>query len=172
MTTTRRYVGGVGHTDASPRPLTATSFRDFVISWLNAPVTCALTRAAYHALPPAKQKAAKSTSYFCAANFGGDGTRKIANVTSLSLLVLDVDDPAAARHLLDTPLDDVLPFNHVLWTTLTSTEEAPRVRLVVDAEPLTPALYLPLIHIRRCRRTTPCRTRRSPYHQKKNKTIN
>lgn len=141
MTTTRRYVGGTGYTDAHPKPLAVQSFQAFVLNWLSAPITCSLTREQYFALTAAQQKVVKSTGYFCSCTLGGDGSRKLVNLLANHLLVLDVDDADAAAHLLASPLDDLLPWNHAMWRTLTSTPEAPRLRLVVDTEPLTKEQY-------------------------------
>lgn len=135
----RRYVGGKNFTDATPQPLPVTTFTAFVNEWLSAPVILPLARADYFAMSDKDQKAAKNTEYFCAGFFAGDGRRNLANVRKLTLLVLDVDDADAARHLLT--VHDTIPWNFCLWHTLTSTPEAPRVRLVVDAGDMTRSVY-------------------------------
>lgn len=132
---------GTGAKDALPKPAQMSSFAEFVNTYLMSPVVCHLTREDYHGLTDEQRKEAKNTSYFCASTFGGNGRRRVANVTNCRLVVLDVDDAPAARALLEAPLEELLPYNFALWTTLTSTPAAPRVRLVVEAAPLSADEY-------------------------------
>jgi hypothetical protein len=117
------------------------TFGEFVNTYLASPVVCHMTADEYGDLSPSAQKEVKNTSYFTAGTFTGDGRRKVANVEACSMVVLDVDDAASARALLEAPLEDLLPWNFALWTTLTSTPAAPRVRLVVESIPLSVAEY-------------------------------
>lgn len=135
------YLAGQNVSDALPKPLPQTNFRDFVTQWLAAPVVCHLTAKEYAAASKKGQQAAKNTSYFCSCSLKGDGRRRTYNVEYCGLLTLDVDDPDDARRVLAADLDTLLPWNHCLWRTLTSTEENPRVRLIVDTEALTVEQY-------------------------------
>lgn len=134
-------VTGTGPRDANPQPLGVSTFGEFVATYLQVPVVCHLDSDAYAALPDPQKREAKATGYFCAAIFGGDGRRNNTNVTHCSMVVLDVDEAEHARTLLDAPLEDILPWNFALWTTLTSTPAAPRVRLVVESIPLSGGEY-------------------------------
>ena len=116
---------GTGAKDALPKPAQMSSFAEFVNTYLMSPVVCHLTREDYHGLTDEQRKEAKNTSYFCASTFGGNGRRRVANVTNCRLVVLDVDDATAAQALLEAPLEELLPYNFALWTTLTSTAAAP-----------------------------------------------
>lgn len=137
-----RLFGGTGYSDGTPHPLPFTTFGAWVAGWLAAPVVCHLESSAYHALSPGEQKEAKSTGYFCAGSFRPPHRRRLSDLERCHLLVLDVDDPESAAALLAAPLDDLLPgWNFALWTTLTSTPERPRVRLVVESVPLTGEEY-------------------------------
>ena len=132
---------GTGAKDATPTPTPFANWGDFVARWLNSPVVCHLESEVYRTLPQAKQREAKNTAYFCAARFGGDGRRRVSNVEVCTMVVLDVDDPMSARSLLEAPLEELVPWNFALWTTLTSTPASPRVRLVVESIPLSVAEY-------------------------------
>lgn len=132
---------GTGAKDGTPTPVPFSSFNDWVARWLSCPVVCHLDSETYRTLPQSKQREAKNTSYFCAARFGGDGRRRVSNVEVCTMVVLDVDDPMSARALLEAPLEELVPWNFALWTTLTSTPAAPRVRLVVESTPLSVAEY-------------------------------
>jgi hypothetical protein len=137
-----RLFGGTGYSDGTPHPLPFTTFGAWVAGWLSAPVVCHLESSAYHTLSPAEQKEVKSTAYFCAGSFRPPHRRRLSDLERCHLLVLDVDDPESAAALLAAPLDDLLPgWNFALWTTLTSTPERPRVRLVVESVPLTGEEY-------------------------------
>lgn len=113
------------------------------------PVRLPLTRKAFFALPdkdktaPNDQQRAKRVRYITPAEFRQTPSPRITErVVRCNLLALDVDDAEDARRLLAQRWDEVLgEYGHLVYHTLRSTKEAPRVRVLVSAEGIRPDKY-------------------------------
>lgn len=140
--TPRSYYGGPRATSNTVRKLNASSFKDLVANYLNAAHPLNLTRQAYHALSVDAQREAKNGPYICACEFTSD-TRCDANAGRLNLVCLDLDtddDGTTPEYLReihvapDLAVGQLDPFNVAIYETASSTPEAPRLRIVVDAD--------------------------------------
>lgn len=129
----------------------ATTFRDLVNRSIDNPLRLAITYAEYHQLKTReedmtlsteerakakKERArAKQVPYLVACTFPESPWqgRLFEHAKDCNLLFLDVDDrDDAARIIHDSSGLD--RFNHVIYRTITSTPEHPRVRVMVDAQ--------------------------------------
>lgn len=133
-----------GRSVSSPR-LTlaeATTFKDLVQHLIDMPVPLSITAASYHAMSPEEQKAAKLVSYMVPCTFPNsphEGRRK-EFAESCNLIFLDVDtakdgsSPAEPFVKKPSLLAERLPnFNFAAYKTISSTEQKPRLRIMVDA---------------------------------------
>lgn len=101
-----------------------------------------LTRAAFHTLPATERARLKRNDYVTAAVFQADGSRRTEFATHCNLVALDIDDAGQARQVLSQRWDDILTGHPlVIWHTVSSTEEAPRLRILVAAEDIPIARY-------------------------------
>jgi hypothetical protein len=136
------YYGGPRATTNQIRKLNATDFASLVANYLNAAHPLSITRAAYHALSEDDQKEAKNGPYICACSFREGSTRCDSAADRLNLVCLDLDNDGSDNlsyltdiHLApDLAIDQLHPFNAVIYETASSTPENPRLRIMVDAD--------------------------------------
>lgn len=140
---THKYFGGESRNLGEARILAAKSFRDFVGLLLAAPVVLPLTRAQYQNMSPSERSRAKRVKWFCPSAFPSSPAQRVTeNARGISLIVIDIDDPEHAKPLTASRLSASLqPFSWVVYRTASSTPDAPRLRVVVDAE-LRPEEYV------------------------------
>lgn len=126
----------------SVRQSPAQTFRDVVDSYIMSPVPLPLTQAEFHALSKAERSEVKKTlPYLVPCAFRQDPSpRDYASATTCNLLFLDIDqekdgvcpaapflkDPASLARML-------APYSFCAYKTVSSTPDAPRMRIVVAA---------------------------------------
>ena len=135
-----RYSGGIRVNDNSVCELNATTWPELVERVLNHPRQINITKEEFHALPAEQQKSVKSTSFMTAVSFlDYSGPRRDSNAYQLELAILDIDSGDLAKQIWSDPtvlsaqLGDL---NHVIYRTASHTDSNPRLRLVVDIEPM------------------------------------
>ena len=107
------------------------------------PVTLSLTREAYFALDGKARSLAKRVRYITPAAFNSSPCQRITeNAAHCNLIALDIDDATEAKRLLKQDWHECLgSLPHVVWHTISSTEESPRLRVLVAADHLPVARY-------------------------------
>lgn len=140
-----RYHGGDGASMGRVHRLSQASWRALVQEVLGHPVPVNVTRAQFWSLSPEEQKKRKRVHFITPATFRSSPCdRRTDQADGISLLALDIDDPAQARplvanlQLLATQLE---PLNYALYHTASSTPKAPKLRLLVPATGLTVRQY-------------------------------
>jgi hypothetical protein len=140
---TRRYYGGAKATTKAIRQLNATDFQSLVLNYFNVPVSIPVTRQQYQSMAPDEQFDLKNGPYIlCATMREGASERSDANAERMVMVMLDLDTPANgdSSHLRDLASDPksmlagLYPFNCLIHTTASSTDEHPRLRVLVDAD--------------------------------------
>jgi hypothetical protein len=126
----------------------AKSFDEFVAS-LASPSVVAVTREDYMAMPRGEQMKAKATRFFTAGRYrvpdGSEVALKAAAApVDFSMVCIDIDNPEEARNWLDSP-QERLPWAHYIYHSLSSTKEAPRIRVLVGTETLPLDQYLRMV---------------------------
>lgn len=164
--TNKRFFGGDPSRGLfkSVKPLPCQDFKEFFESQLFNPIRSQYTSAEFQAMSEEDRKKVKFVRYFTPSSFlEGDTSdeypKNNSNVKAVNLLCLDIDPekvkdketgkwvetgvyPAAA--LVDDPqgLWKMLGgLNFAFYTTVSHTPEAPRARLVIEADNLAPELY-------------------------------
>lgn len=123
-------------------PLTPTSFNGLFLAFYHSPIRIRPSRAELNAMCKKDRDAVKRQKFVCAGSLDSAGPRKREKVVSCPLVILDIDDSSHAAPLLDgQAVTRLIPFNFILYRTLSSTPEAPRLRLLVDVEPFPPDDY-------------------------------
>lgn len=131
----RRYYGGDGANLGLVTRLPVNTFADFVKECLGHPAVLNVTRAQYANLDKDRRNAIKRVPYCTPATFAST-KRILPEVTGISLVALDIDDPEQARplaHNLQRVRDALAPYAFALYRTVSSTPENPRLRVLVDA---------------------------------------
>ena len=145
MSSKSAFFGGDGSDLGHVRRLPQASFRDLVDQVLNLAVPLNVTREQYLALPKHERQRAKRVPYVVPCTFVSSPSQRLLELASpCCLLCLDVDDARQAAPFLNAPevvAEQLMPFNFAVHTTASSTPEAPRVRLLVEAEGLPPGSY-------------------------------
>lgn len=115
-------------------PLNASTFKDLYNSYFLSPVVISHTREDYHKAPPEQQKKMKQVAFVTAGVFPGKGKRLKGDIAHCSLVCIDVDVSDEARPLVDRPeiIANAFPWNFIAYHTLSSTQEEPRIRVIVD----------------------------------------
>lgn len=126
----------------------AKSFDEFVAS-LASPSVVAVTRDDYLAMPRPEQMKAKATRFFTAARYPIPEGSSVAmkaetSPADFSMVCLDIDDPEDAQHWLASPQERI-PWAHYIYHSLSSTREAPRIRILIGTETLPMAHYLRMV---------------------------
>ena len=130
----------------------ATTFRELVETCIHTPIPLAISQDDFHRLPEPDQKKYKTDhlALLTPAAFKTDNARRkteFATVCNLIFLDIDVDKktglcPAAAYVKNPQILRDQLaPLAFVAYHTITSTEEKPRIRIMVSANAIPLSMY-------------------------------
>jgi hypothetical protein len=141
------YFGADGSNMGSVVALPVTSFAQFVKEQLGHPAMLNVTREEFHAMPKDKRNATKRVPFFVPATFASSPSRRAhESAGPCNLIAIDIDDEnvAMAKVYARTPqaLHEALdPFAFAAYLTVSSTLEAPRMRIVVRAEGIPPASY-------------------------------
>ncbi len=139
------FFGGDATDLGHVRRLPQSSFRDLVDQVLNLAVPLNVTREQYAAMPKADRQKAKRVPYVVPCTFEASPSQRLVELARpVYLLVLDVDEARHASPFVTAPevvAEQLMPFNFAVHTTASSTPEAPRVRLLVEAAGLPPARY-------------------------------
>lgn len=138
-----RYYTGQRVDSNTLEPSQATTFIRFVQNHLHAPVRVNISKAEFRSSPKEQQKSIKKVGYFVPGVIPSC-ERKQVNVTAVNLICLDIDNSRDAVPFITSPdllSTQLAPYNFAAYTTISSTPEAPRIRIVVDAEALPPSIY-------------------------------
>lgn len=164
MVNPRKFFGGDASDLGNVRRLAPASFKEFVDQLL-APVSVNLTHEQFAKLPKEERQRAKRVPYVVPCSFDGDTSARHADLArGVSLLCLDVDDPVQARPLMDHPdlvALQLAGFNFALHTTASSTFEAPRLRVFVEAQDVPVESYADAVRDVAARLGLPAVTRES-----------
>lgn len=125
---------------------TASTFTDLISHYINLPALLPVTAAEYHALKDkhAKDEIKRQVGYLVACTFPSTPWREgrlIEHAGDCNLLFLDID-PASdgscpAAPFVENPLvmrERLGEFNFAAYKTISSTEDSPRLRIMVDAK--------------------------------------
>lgn len=126
--------------------LDCSDWTEFFNTQINTPVLLNRTRQEFSSLEPEEQKKAKAVKFFCPATFitNNDGDPRRSNKTnarcrSIALVCLDVDNQDHARQVIEniSTVGELLSgLNYAIYHTINSTGDAPRIRVVVEADAL------------------------------------
>lgn len=113
------------------------------------PIRLAMTREEFHAMPkkdkdaPNDQNRAKRVRYITPAAFKEKTSQRLhENATRCNLVALDIDNANEAKRLLKQNWENALgDLGFVVWHTVSSTPENPRLRVLVNAESILPHQY-------------------------------
>lgn len=121
----------------------AKTFAELCASLLTEPVRLPFTRDHYWSLSAKERSHVKRVPYLTPAAFDSSPCQRVTErATRCNLLFLDVDDATEARRLLSQRWPDVLgDLGHVVWHTVSSTPENPRLRVMVNAEGIPAPRY-------------------------------
>jgi len=130
---------------------TATNFQDFVAHYLNLPVLLPVGREEFHALPKLQRDEIKrGAGYFVACTFPASPWegRLLENAGVCNLVILDIDPlpdgSCPAAPFVDNPellKERLREFNFAAYKTISHTPESPRLRILVDADAISPEKY-------------------------------
>lgn len=144
----RTYFGG-NNVHGPARRLSAESFADLVARYFNSAIALPYTHAEFLAMAEDRQNEVKSVAYVTAASFRADDVpRKKENADMLQLACMDFDAGDEATRIFESPAvlsAQLAPYNFLLYTTARHTEARPRLRLIVDIEPMDLALHKAVI---------------------------
>ncbi len=135
----------LGQVSALPQP----TFAELCSDVLSQPIPLDYARAAFHALPkkdkdaPMDQQRAKRVRYITPGTFKTSPAQRVAeNAVRCNLIALDVDTADEAKRLLTQRWGDALgELGFIVWHTSSSTPESPRLRVIVNAEGISPERY-------------------------------
>jgi len=151
-----RFFSGEGTHLGLVTALPQQSFEALCKDVIEKPIRLRLTREQFHALPKKLTKAeqdadpdatdqqrAKRVRYITPGAFKSTPSQRVTeNVVRCNLLALDIDTSEEAKRLLKQNWSDCLgELGFVVWHTASSTPEAPRLRVIVSAEGITPERY-------------------------------
>jgi hypothetical protein len=118
----------------------ASTFQALVTDLIDQVAMVSVTREQYFELSSKERSAAKNTSYIVAATFDGtNGERLMEHARPCNLIFLDIDTlpngSSPAEPFVERPalLRERLKWNFAAYKTISSTEAAPRLRVMVDA---------------------------------------
>lgn len=123
----------------------ARNFQELAES-IETPVTLDITHDDYWKLPSNERGGAKQTKYVTPCTFPSSPWegRKGEHAGDCYLLFIDVDNSDHARMLLGKLRladEQLIDFNFVVWRTISSTPENPRLRVMVEAAGIPPHKY-------------------------------
>lgn len=135
-----RYFFGKSVKSSLVTASSARSFDELVKKHLETAFPLPIASSDYQLLPTRQEKLdAKDSPYLTACAFQRDTTPRLKEKATgfCNLLFLDIDDARDAEPLLRRPANvrrALGTWNYAFYTTASSTEKAPRLRLVVDAD--------------------------------------
>ena len=138
----KTYYGG----DNVKRPLVkleAKSFTELYDRYIANLIRRDISAKEYADLTPQEKKVIKSCPYLTAGTFEGPGQRLKERLTGIGLISIDIDDSSVAKLFVDGggPIPTLLTCNYALYHTISSTDDDPRIRLLVDVMNMTPDSY-------------------------------
>lgn len=141
-----RYFGGISVESYIVAEHPATTFKKFAADINDNPFKLPHPRAEYHAMEkPERDKLKRTLSYFLPCTFPNSPWqrgRKREHAQMCNLLCVDLDASEEARLLINNPqILRALGFSFLAYHTISSTPENPRIRIVIEADGIPPALY-------------------------------
>lgn len=140
-----RYFYGEGSDLGTCKATTARNFRELVERYLSVPVLINRTHDEFLSLTKRERDQLKKTNYLVPCTFtSSPSPRQHQFAKVCNLLCLDVDDSDEARSLIHNPGQierALLPWSFAVYTTASHTRQAPRLRIMVDAEAIPPQRY-------------------------------
>jgi len=124
----------------------AATFPDFIKQLISLPVSLSVTSDEYRAMSPPEKAKAKLVGYIVPCTFDRSPWegRKSEFARACNLCMLDIDNSDDARRFVESPgllAEALAGFNFAAYTTVSSTPENPRMRVVVDADAIPPGRY-------------------------------
>lgn len=140
------YFGGISVESSTVEADPATAFNEFTDSLNDNPSKLSLPRAKYHAMEkPERDKIKRTLAFFLPCTFlksPWQKGRKREHAQMCNLLCVDLDASEEARRLINNPqILRALGFSFLAYHTISSTPENPRIRIVIEADGIPPALY-------------------------------
>lgn len=125
---------------------TAATFQDFIQQFIGLPIPLSVTYDEYQSMGKKERAEAKLVGYVVPCTFPKSPWegRKIEHAQACHLLILDIDDPEDARPFVDEPvtlIDALSGLNFAAYKTISSTPEAPRLRVIVEADSIPADRY-------------------------------
>lgn len=138
-----RYYAGQPDNLGQVSALPCNTFSELVATYLLAPVCLPVTKAELISMDKAEAMTAKATGYLVPATFeSSPSMRRSEQAKACNLVMLDVDDSVEAKRMLDVGFQSLLgTFGAFVYHTARSTDEAPRLRIVVHAEAIPISQY-------------------------------
>tara|TARA_R110000824_G_scaffold8441_5_gene38383 strand:- start:141 stop:2789 length:2649 start_codon:yes stop_codon:yes gene_type:complete len=116
----------------------AATFAELAHNYYENGVAIPYTRKEYNDLDEELKSEVKKIAYITACSFKeGTTSRSNSNAEALQLVILDVDNPHEAQALIDLKdaiRDQMGDLNFLIHTTISHTDESPRLRVVVSVE--------------------------------------
>ena len=116
----------------------AETFKQLVDRYLTVPLPLPISRDAFFSLDKKGRDEAKKAPYLTAAEFkASPSPRRVEEALKCTLLFLDLDDARTARQVLRNPgvvQRQLEGLSFAVYHTASSTEEDPRLRVVLDAD--------------------------------------
>jgi len=125
----------------------ANTFKEFVAALTDSPFKLPITRAEFLAMSKPERAAVKlSLPYFlpCTLPKSRWNGRKREHARLCNILCLDIDDSETARPFVKNPQlikDRLQSFNFFAYLTISSTPAQPRLRIVLEADAISPERY-------------------------------
>lgn len=137
------FFGGDANALGTVSALPSPDFASFVDQVLRVERRLPVTREEFHALPKPERDRMKRQAYITPATFRSETSpRRSGEAITCNLVCLDIDDAGEAKTLLTQKWDELLPnVAFVVWHTISSTPEAPRLRVVVSAAQIPCSRY-------------------------------
>lgn len=140
-----RFFSGSAHDLGNVSLLPQTTFATLCAEVISVPTRLPLTREALFALTdPKEQGRAKRVPYVTPAEFKTSPSPRVSeHAARCNLIALDIDDAKEAGRLLTQRWADVMgDLGFIVWHTVRSTKEAPRLRVLVYANGIPTARYV------------------------------
>jgi len=139
------YFGGNASNLGVVKPLPQTDWRTLTREVFGQAILLNTTRLQYANLPKNERDRVKRVPYIvpCALKSGAT-ERKLENILHCDLIALDIDNPHDAAPMVSNPellRAALAPHPFVCFTTASSTDASPRVRIIVSAHRIPPGGY-------------------------------
>jgi len=100
-----------------------------------------ITREEYQKLSRKETLKLKDGFYVMAAGYKeGTTKRQVGNAEQINLIAIDIDDSIDARRILEQDFAEI-EYSFVIFHTTSSTEDNPRLRLIMDVKPFAVEMY-------------------------------